>query len=304
MSMLWVPLAAAAAAFQTGRNTTSKSLTKRLRPNTVSFVRFFFALPFAVTYLLVLLRTTDASCGTLTYSFGVYITLAALFQIAGSSLLVSLFTRRSFGTAVILSRTEAIQAALFGALFFGEEPTLIGWNAIAISTVGMILLSAKGSTLAAFFSSLRSSTALLGLGCGFAFGVAVSFTPIAIGSLEGGSYAANAALALVLMLAIQSLSILLWLLLRDRGQIATLTELIVPSVITGTLSACGSLAWFTAFTLAPAPYVRTVGQVEILFSAALSRFAFSEKTTKQELLGMTLTAVGILVLLIEKGMSS
>lgn len=301
MPYAWVWLAIVAAAFQTGRNTTSRALTKTLKPNTVSFVRFFFSLPLSVTYLAAVCLLGRESPGGSTTEFWAYISLSALFQILGSTLLVALLSSRSFGTAVTLSRTEAVQAAILGALLFSERPSVIGWCAIVVSTVGVLLLSAKGSDLKSFFASLATPTALMGLACGGAFGVAVTLTPFAIRALEGGNVVANAAFALVVMSSIQSLIIFGWLMIKEPQQIEALRRVISPSIATGALSALGSLAWFTAFTLAPPPYVRTVGQIELIFSACLSRFAFKERMGVQEFAGMVMTGLGIISLLLDKG---
>ena len=59
-----------------------------------------------------------------------------------------------------------------------------------------------------------------------------------------------------------------------------------------------SIAWFTAFTLQNAAYVRALGQIELLFTFFISVVVFREKTTRIEIFGILLVAAAILLLLL------
>jgi len=59
----------------------------------------------------------------------------------------------------------------------------------------------------------------------------------------------------------------------------------------------GSLAWFSAFALHNAAYVKALGQVEILFSFAVSIFVFGEKLGRGEVLGILLLSVSVVGLI-------
>ncbi|MCS6891669.1 MAG: EamA family transporter, partial [Rhodovarius sp.] len=61
--------------------------------------------------------------------------------------------------------------------------------------------------------------------------------------------------------------------------------------------AAGSACWFAGFALAPVALVRAVGQVEILFTLAASRFWLRERLRAAELWG-ALTLVGGVVLVL------
>ena len=58
----------------------------------------------------------------------------------------------------------------------------------------------------------------------------------------------------------------------------------------------GSLGWFTAFALQNAAYVRSVGQVELIFSVLVSTLFFREKPTLREVMGIGLLAVSIIMI--------
>ena len=68
----------------------------------------------------------------------------------------------------------------------------------------------------------------------------------------------------------------------------------------GTLSACGSGCWFSAFALAPVAMVRAVGQVEILFTLLVSRFYLHERIRMAERVGALIVVAGVVLVLLGK----
>ena len=69
----------------------------------------------------------------------------------------------------------------------------------------------------------------------------------------------------------------------------------------GTLSACGSGCWFSAFALAPVALVRAVGQVEIIFTLLVSRFYLRESVEPQDRLGALVVVAGVVLVLLGRG---
>jgi drug/metabolite transporter (DMT)-like permease len=65
----------------------------------------------------------------------------------------------------------------------------------------------------------------------------------------------------------------------------------------GLTSALGSAGWFTAFTLQIAAYVRTLGLVELFFTLLISRYAFRERPSRAELIGLALLVLSIAAVL-------
>jgi drug/metabolite transporter (DMT)-like permease len=63
------------------------------------------------------------------------------------------------------------------------------------------------------------------------------------------------------------------------------------------VSILGSICWVTAFTIENASYVRTLGQIELIFSLAFSIMVFREKVTRLEVGGMIFIIGGIILLL-------
>jgi drug/metabolite transporter (DMT)-like permease len=60
----------------------------------------------------------------------------------------------------------------------------------------------------------------------------------------------------------------------------------------------GSACWFSAFALAPVALVRAVGQVEILFTLAFSRFYLKEKAKPADMVGSLVVVAGVVLVLL------
>ena len=99
----------------------------------------------------------------------------------------------------------------------------------------------------------------------------------------------------ILMQLIGMLVLLTW---REPGQIKAVLQAWRVAIWVGVLSLFGSLAWFTAFALQNAAYVKALGQVEILASFAISFFVFGEKLRRSEVLGILLLIASVVLLLL------
>ena len=68
----------------------------------------------------------------------------------------------------------------------------------------------------------------------------------------------------------------------------------------GLAGVLGSACWFTAMTIQTAAYVRSLAQIELIFTFAVSYFFFKERPNRPEAMGVGLIVVGIVVLLQSK----
>ena len=59
-----------------------------------------------------------------------------------------------------------------------------------------------------------------------------------------------------------------------------------PSMTAGFMGALASQFWFLAFALASAASVRTLGLVDVIFAQAVSHYAFRQRTTLREAIGI------------------
>jgi drug/metabolite transporter (DMT)-like permease len=90
----------------------------------------------------------------------------------------------------------------------------------------------------------------------------------------------------------------LWMRLRRPGAVTGVLRAWRVAAVVGLVGMLASFGWFAAFTLASAAEVKAVGQIELLFSMATARFAFGERPTRREILGILLVGGGIVLLVL------
>jgi drug/metabolite transporter (DMT)-like permease len=296
---LWIPITLAAAFSQNIRSALQKHFSTSLGATGATFLRFAYGFPFAVIYLLVLNGHFEMPLPHFNGEFFAYVFVGGMAQIIATFLLVYLFRFKNFAVGTAYSKTEPIQAAIFGLIFLGEHVSPGGAAAIALGTLGVIAISlARGArSLSQVVNSLIGRTALIGLASGAAFGLSAVCYRGASLSLGGPNFLMQAAYTLVWATFLQTLVMTLWMGWRDRGQLKASLAAWRSAFWVGVSGIVGSACWFTAMTLQNVAYVRMLGQVELIFSFAMSVFFFREKITGIELLGCLLIGGGIVLLL-------
>jgi drug/metabolite transporter (DMT)-like permease len=292
---LWVWVTLAAAAVQTLRFMLQKRL-KGLGLSTggATFARFVFAAPLAGAAVLALMAAQGAPVPALAPGFWALAVAGGLAQIIATFCTVALFSERSFAVGIAFTKTEAMQVAGFSALLLAEPVSPPGLVAIVIGTLGVVALTRPegGWTRAAW----QPRALGLGLLAGGFFGLsAIGYraATLAVGSDDA---LMRALVALVCVTAFQTLAMGLWLAWREPGELARVAarwRAVLPVGVTGVL---GSAGWFTAFALQNAAYVRSLGQIELIFSILASVLVFREKVRGAEIAGMVLLAVSIVML--------
>jgi drug/metabolite transporter (DMT)-like permease len=295
----WIALAVMAAGMQSLRTAGQKVLTGSLDSVSVTLTRFLFGMPFAWLYLALLLAHDPAPPPPFNAGFWFAASAAALAQIAGTVLLLHLFSLRNFAVGNAYVRTEALLTGLVGTLFFGEALAWAGWVGIGVSVAGVLLISLARSGLVgrALVTGLWQRATLVGLGAGLCFALSSLFIRNASLSLGDGRALLTAALTLATVVGMQTLLLGGYLMARRPGQLAAVARAWRLGLFIGVTSILGSFGWFTAMTLERAAYVKAVGQVELLFTLALAILYFRERTSPRELAGMALLSLGIVVLL-------
>ena len=299
MGVAWIPITIVAALSQTARNALQRSLKGRLSTNGAAFTRFVFGLPFACVYLGVVLAagvTTLPRPGTV---FWGWLVGASLSQIAATSLLIHVMTARNFATAVAYAKTEVAQAAAFEIIFLGATVTWLGAAGVVLATVSVMLMSVSRSAhpLRALVVGWTESSALLGLLAGAFFAVAAVGFRAASLALHHPSIFMEASFTLVMSTALQTLVMGVYLALREPGELRRVAATARDGALVGAMSSLGSAGWFTAFTLQIAAYVRTLGLIELPATLLVSLYAFRERPSPAELLGLALLGLSIAMVL-------
>ncbi|MDH5410769.1 MAG: DMT family transporter [Alphaproteobacteria bacterium] len=299
---LWIPITIFAAFMQNARSALQKHLKGRLTTMGATYVRFLYAVPFAVAYMLGLHLIGGAPLPAPNGAFLVYVVLGGLSQIIFTFLLLWLFSFRNFAAGTTFSKTEVVQIAVLGFLVLGDTLTLASGAAILLAAVGVVVLSAAQTnvTLATLFTSLGEKSTIIGLASGAFLGASVVFFRGASLSLGYDGFVMAAGFTLAMALIFQTIIMGLYLAWKEP---ATLKAVVVHwrwSLAVGVTGMLASVGWFTAFTLENASYVRAVGQIELIFTFAASIFFFREKTNGKEVLGILLVAAGIILLILTR----
>ncbi len=296
-SWIWIPIVVAAAGAQTIRNAAQRSLVSSAGTLPATLVRFIYGLPFAIAGLVVISTLNAGPLPVPTAKFLTWVSIGAGAQLAATAFLIAAMEQRSFVVAVAYSKTELIQIALYSIVLLAEQlsaPTAI---AIALATVGVILLSVKPSAeRESGMASWFSPAAMLGLASGAGFALsAVGYRGAAL-ALEPTLPWVAASYSLVWAQAMQSLLLGGYLMVRDRPGLHKVMVQWRVSTLAGLMGALASFGWLTAFAMRSAVDVRVVGLVEVFFSYALSRRFFKEQVTHREIAGILLTLAGIVVI--------
>ncbi len=298
--MTWIYITIAAAFFQNIRSTLQKHLKGEMNTTAATFVRFGFGIPFALLYLTVLYFYTGETLPTIQSHFWFWVCVAGLAQIAATFLLLHLFAYRNFAVGTAYSRTEPAQTAVFALVFFGEVLSFGGIVAIAVSIIGVMVISVARTeiTFSSVLTSIFSRTALIGLASGTLFGLAAAGFRAATLAVDHPLFFMQAATTLVIGIILQSTIMLLWIVMREPEQLANIKRAWKVSVIVGFVGATASFGWFSAFALQQAALVKVVAQIEMLFTFASSVFFFKEKINRPEIIGCILITTGIILLVL------
>jgi drug/metabolite transporter (DMT)-like permease len=296
---LWIPITIAAAFLQNLRSAAQKHLKAVMGTTGATFVRFGFGFPFALAFVAALHWFAGYELPALNATFLGWAALGALGQITATFLLIHLFSFRNFAVGTAYSRTEPAQAALFALVFLGERASPGAVAAIAISVFGVMLISVAhvAVSLRSMVASTVSRNALIGLASGTAFGVSAVAYRAASLALGGPNFAMQAAVTLAVVICFQTAIMLVWMVWKDRAEIGRIAKAWKPSLFTGFVGASASFGWFAAMTLQQAAVVKSLAQIEMLFTFAATVFFFKEKINRLEVAGCALIVGGILVLL-------
>ena len=295
MSSLWIPLTVAAAFMQNLRTALQKHLRARLSTNAATFTRFAFGCPLVILYVLGLHRLAGLAWPEPNRAFVFWVVVGGVAQIVATSCLIHIFAFRNFAVGVTYSKTEVIEAAIFGLVFLGDRVTLWGAGAIALGTLGVMLISlAEGGGLwQALVLGWLERPALIGLASGTLFGIAaVSFRAGSLALGETG-FLMSAAYTLLWATLLQTALLLGYLALREQAQLKKLAAAWQLSAAAGAVGVIGSALWFTAMTIQLVAYVRTLSLIELVFTFLVSWYVFKEKPRARELAGIVLLLIGI-----------
>ena len=304
MIELWIPITIFAAFCQNLRSAVQKHLKGALSNAGATFSRFGYGLPFLAVYVLALRYGAGMAWPEPNAAFVIYGLVGGATQIGATFCLVWLFSFRDFAVGTTYSKTETVQAALFGLVILGDGVGLAGAVAIFVSLIGVMLLStAKGDVdRRRLWLGWTERTALIGIFSGTLFGVsAVAFRAASLSlgdpnAADGPGFPMQAGFTLAFVILAQTVGMALWMAWREPGQLRAVLRSWRWASVAGFAGAMSSIGWFTAMTLQNVAYVRALGQIELVFTFVAGVLIFKERSTRLEVVGILLVVAGILIL--------
>ncbi len=296
--MNWIIVTIFAAFFQNLRSSIQKNLNKEVSTIASTYVRFAFALPFATILFFVYFKNFEIIKEILNQdNFLIYLLVGSLSQIIFTFILLYLFKFSNFMVGTSLSKTEVIQVAILEFFILEEKLNKFGATGIVVATLGIIILSIKDTKL--FLKNLISKTTIIGLISGFFLALSVVYFRAAALSLENfESNFEKAISTLFFGLLVQATVLTIYIFLFEKEQFSKLYKNKFESFSAGIAGFLATISWFYAFTLVQSSLVRALGQIEIIFSYVSSRYYFREKIKLNEIIGVVIFIIGILILLI------
>ncbi|MFS1907820.1 multidrug transporter [Vibrio lentus] len=291
MSFSWIAFTLLAAFSQSWRNAFQSKLAGTMSVAGVTLARFIWAGPIALIYLYSLYQWQPVSTPSFSGEFVFYIVAAAIMQILATGLMVMLFKLENYAIGAGLAKCEAPVSAVLSVLFFGTALTITGWVGVLIGTLGVLIMSCSSG-----WRSLSPKVFLLGMACSTAFALTSLWVREASLSI-GLPFPHSAAWVLFLVISLQTVIICTYLFFRERDtlrQIFTKSKLVM---MTSLASVIGSLGWFSAMSLQAVPYVKTLGQVEVVFMVLISYFWLGQSIARKDILALILLSIAAVLVM-------
>jgi drug/metabolite transporter (DMT)-like permease len=291
---LWIPFTITASLGQVARNAMQRSLTGPLGTWGATNIRFLFGFPFSLVFFAVLLPVSGDHLPWPGAAFWPWLLLGALSQVLGTGMMLLAMNDRSFVVTTAYLKTEAIQTAIFGFVFLGDQLTLAKVIAILIASIGVVITALRFGGERSF-AELRPT--IIGLVAAAAFALSAVGFRGAIIAVQGVSFVTAASYTLVWGLFVQTLVLTIYLLWRAPKILSAIVGMWRPSMLAGFTGAFASQFWFLAFALTAAANVRTLALVEVLFAQAVAYYSFKQPISARELAGIVLIVIGVALLI-------
>lgn len=282
-----------AAFMQAWRNAFQKQLSTTVDVWGVTLARFIFGLPFAVLYLSSLYYFKPVERVVhFTPRFWVYVVIAGCSQILATALMVQLFKQKNYAVGVGLAKSEAILAAIIGVTLLADHLSFLAWIGVALGGYAVFLLS-KGQQVNGF----SARTLVIGIGSGLSFAITSILVREASLELSNLPTLHRAAWVLLMVIGFQCISMLIYLSIFSRQTLVAMWQRLGLTFKVSVCSFMASLGWFTAMSMMSVPVVKTLGQIEILFSMLISAYFFKEKLARTEHWGLGLVVIAAILVI-------
>ena len=299
MIEVWIPITIGAALAQCWRTALQQKLRALLSVNAAGLVRYLYGMPVALAILLIAMAVTGLPLPHWNWTFLMWCAISGIGQILGTNLLIMAFGYRNFAVGTAYAKTEAAQSSIVALVLIGEMLRPLAWIGIALGLFGVQVLSLAGRGLKPreLLAATVQPAALCGLGTGFIFALITVTIKLANQSIDGDNLFVRAMFVLTVTNALQTVMQGSYLAIREPAELKKALSSWRSSIWVGTLSALGSSCWFYAFAIAPVALVRSLGQIEVVFTLLFSRFYLKETLKRSEVIGLCFVVFSVVLIL-------
>lgn len=300
MNILWLPLSLVAGLLQIVRNAAQRGLSDEAGPWGATLVRFLFGLPFALIFLGLVWWFDPPVAFGFSMTVAIMLPVGAMAQVCATASLMASMRASSFALGSTFQHMSLPLAALFGAIFLGDQLSVWAWVGIVLATLGLLSASWPSGGLAAGLNAGPGAfqAGFFGLVSGACFAVSANAYRVSGLELDPASPFFSSTLTLVLAQTLQSVVLGSILFVVDRRALNALFGDLRASLLAGFTGAAASACWFAALTLAPAALVRAVNAlVEAPASTLMGWLKFKERLNARGIIGLTLIVTGVLLVI-------
>ena len=288
---LWIPATLVASLFQVGRNALQRGVMGTAGPWGATLVRFLFGLPFSIAFSAVALTLVRDTHLDWSAAFWMSAAVGATSQVLATAALLMAMERAGFAVATALQQSSLPLAALLGLAIYGDGLSKLGWSGIAITTLGLAVLSWPAPD--------RRQTSIAGAGFGIAsglcFGLSLNAFRHAALALEPHHPLVAAIVSVAVVQAMQAAVLTLCLAWRAPSVLVAVLRAWRRSLTAGLCGALASTGWFMALALSPAAPVRALGIVEAPIAALAGRRLFRETLRPRQIAGGLAVVIGVVL---------
>lgn len=278
---LWIPATIAASIFQVGRNALQRGVMTSAGPWGATLVRFLFGLPFSLLFTAIALSVARDAHPVFGVTFWLSATAGAASQVLATATLLMAMHRAGFAVGTALQQSSLPLAALVGLVVYHDSLSGIAWLGVAITTVGLVVLTWPGKMVA---SPHMASGAMFGLLSGLFFGFSLNAFRHAALAMDAAHPVFAAIVSVSIVQAMQAAILTLILLMRDLAALRAVLRNWRQSLGAGLCGASASAGWFVALALSPAAPVRALGVIEAPVAALAGHRLFRETLSAKQML--------------------
>ena len=292
MPFLWIFATVLATVLQVARNALQRGLVSDAGPWGATLVRFLFGLPFSAAFTLVVMAVLHGQLHPQTPpAYWLDALAGSVTQVLATAALLVAMRRAGFAVGTTMQQSSLPLAAVLGLVIFHDTLSPIGWAGVAVTTVGLVILTwpkkpGEGHLV---------SGALYGLASGLCFGFSLNAYRHAARALEPHHPLFAAVATVTLTQAVQSVALVTYLSWRHPWALRAVATGWRKSLGAGFCGAAASALWLLALALAPAASVRAVAVIETPIAVGAGRRMFKEKLSLGQWIAAAFTAVGVVM---------